>query len=92
MKTVRKGENMMTVIEISCVEAWRQISELIDDTLSPEMQARMERHLRGCAHCKAVYDGMLNTVQLIGDEEVFELPLGFSDRLFARLSEEFCVR
>jgi hypothetical protein len=80
----------MTVIEISCLEAWREISELIDGTLSVEMQQRMELHLKHCAHCKAVYDGTKNATHLLADDRVIELPPGLSQRLFLRLSIEFC--
>lgn len=81
---------MSMIVEISCLEVWREISELIDGTLSPAMQARMELHLRHCNHCKAIYEGARNTVQLIGDDQVFDLPPGFGERLFQRLSSEFC--
>lgn len=81
---------MAATVEISCVEVWREISELIDGTLSDEMRERLELHLRHCAHCTAVYDGTRNTVQLIGDDQVFDLPSGFSERLLHRLSAEFC--
>lgn len=82
---------MQTIVEMSCVEAWREISEMIDGTLEPEMQARMGQHLNHCAHCKAVYDGASNAVRLIGDERVYELPHGFAERLFQRLSLEWCA-
>ena len=81
---------MTTVIEISCAEAWREVSEMIDRTLDPEMRERVELHLRHCAHCTAVFDGTRNAVLLIGDDQAEELPLGFAERLFSRLSLEFC--
>ncbi len=81
----------MIVVELSCVEAWLAISEMIDGMLEPEMQARMSLHLAHCAHCTAVYDGTSNAVRLIGDERAFELPQGFAERLFQRLSLEFCA-
>ena len=79
-----------TVVEISCREAWQEISEMIDGALEPEMRRRMELHLKHCMHCRAVYDGARNVVRLIGDEEVYELPAGLRDRLFTRLSAELC--
>ena len=88
--TNQRKSDEFTIVEISCTEAWREISEMIDGALSPEMQRRMELHLAHCSHCKAVYDGARNVVKLIGDDEVFDLPVGFSDRLFARLSADFC--
>ena len=79
---------MATIVEISCIEAWLEISEMIDGTLEPEMQARMDMHLAHCAHCRAVYDGASNAVRLLGDDRVYELPRGFAERLVQRLSAE----
>jgi hypothetical protein len=85
-----RNRKLEIVVEISCYEAWREISEMIDGTLDPEMQQRMELHLEHCKHCEAVYDGARNVVRLIGDDEVFEMPVGLSERLFKRLSAELC--
>ena len=79
---------MEVVVEISCREAWQEISEMIDGALEPEMQRRMEMHLRHCKHCRAVYDGARNVVRLVGDEEIFDLPAGLGERLFSRLAAE----
>ncbi len=38
------------IIEMSCIEAWREFSELIDGTLDPEMYSRVQLHLQHCAH------------------------------------------
>ena len=80
----------MKAVEISCAEVWREVSEMIDGTLDATMRARIELHLRHCAHCKAVYDGTRNTVHLIGDEQIFALPEGFGERLWQRLSADLC--
>ena len=51
----------MKVIEISCLEVWREISNYIDGDVDAELRARMESHFRVCAHCKAVIDGTWST-------------------------------
>lgn len=76
------------IVEISCVEVWREISNYVDDGVDPELKARMELHLKNCSHCRAVLDGTRNTVRLLTDGEWFPLPSGFSERLFLRLSSE----
>jgi hypothetical protein len=73
------------IIEISCVEVWREISNYIDGDVSPELRARMEAHFKTCRHCTAVCDGTRNVVRLIGDGKVFGVPAGFSERLFSKL-------
>ncbi len=82
------GVDQMIAVEMSCAEAWQDISEMIDGTLDDEMRKRMAFHLRHCTHCKAIYDGTLNTVQLLGDDKVIEMPPGLGERLFHRISAE----
>ena len=75
----------MTAIEISCVEVWREISNFLEGSVDPELRARMEAHFAVCTNCKAVLDGTKNVVKLIGDGQAFDVPVGFSERLFSKL-------
>lgn len=89
-KELSTKEEQLPTVEISCVEVWHELSELVDHTLDEGMRERLVLHLRNCAHCTAVYAGTRNIVQLLGDEQVVDLPSGFRERLFQRLSSEFC--
>jgi anti-sigma factor RsiW len=82
-----KKEGEMATIEISCVEVWRQISDYLDDGISPQMRERMEAHFKACTHCTAVLDGIRNVVELVGDGRVFQMPDGFSKRLYKKLQK-----
>ncbi len=77
------------VIEISCVEVWREISNYIDGDVEPELKARLELHFTRCKDCRAVLHGAGNTVRLLTDGDWYPLPEGFSERLFLRLSSEY---
>ena len=77
----------MKVIEISCLEVWREISNYIDEDIDAELRARMEAHFKVCAHCKAVLDGTRNVVKLMGDGVEYQMPAGFSQRLYDRIKE-----
>jgi hypothetical protein len=44
--------------------------------------------LEHCGICSAILDSTRNILILTADERVFELPLGYSDRLHARLEAE----
>jgi putative zinc finger protein len=76
------------IIEISCTEVWQEVSGYLDGEAEPELKDRIEFHLKKCRSCRAVLDGMRNTVQLLTDGEWYPLPSGFSERLFKRLSSE----
>ncbi len=78
----------MAILEISCVEVWREISNYIDDDISPELRARMEAHFNACEHCTAIVDGAKNVVKIVADERAFDVPPSFGKRLFARFDKE----
>ena len=73
------------MVLISCEEVHRELSNYIDDEVTPELRARIDDHVRSCADCKAVYDGLRNVLTLVGSGDFIELPRGFSFRLFERL-------
>ena len=78
----------MAVIEISCREVWREVSNYIDNAVDPELCERMDEHFKGCEHCTAVLDGTRNVLRLVGDGRVFDMPAGFGDRLKASLAQK----
>lgn len=75
------------IVEISCVEVWREISNYLEGDVSPELRTRIEAHLKACKHCTAIHDGTRNVVRLIGDGVAFEfeVPKDFSKRLYRKL-------
>ena len=80
------------VIVITCEEVWREISNYLENDVSPELRARLQAHFKGCAHCTAVLQGAGNVVQLVKDGSVFDLPNGFSNRLYKRLQDRLATR
>lgn len=73
---------------IDCKHVWEHISGYLDDSLSPEIRELVQKHLEHCEICSAILDSTRNILILIADERTFELPLGFSERLHARLEAE----
>jgi len=76
------------LLEIDCREVWKEIINYMEGDLKPEMRKRVDRHLRECPQCKAVYEGSQNVVRLLGGDNVLKLPTGFSRRLHDRLLAE----
>jgi hypothetical protein len=66
---------------------WREISNYIEGTVAPDLLEAVETHLAHCRHCAAVLDSTRNILVLVADDRTFELPVGYSDRLHARLAE-----
>jgi anti-sigma factor RsiW len=75
-------------VEISCLDVIRELSNYIDKDLTSELRAQIMAHLPTCTHCTAIYDGLRNTMTLVGDGRSFQLPAGFSQRLRAKLTKE----
>jgi anti-sigma factor RsiW len=73
---------------IECKHVWNYLSEYLDDSLPPETKALVQRHLEHCEICSAILDSTRNILVLTADDRVFELPVGYSERLHARLARE----
>jgi hypothetical protein len=73
---------------IDCKHVWEHISGYLDDSLGASALNEVQKHLEYCEICSAILDSTRNILILTADERVFELPLGFSERLHARLDEE----
>jgi hypothetical protein len=75
-------------VVIECKHVWTHISGYLDGTLDAALLATVQKHLEHCDICSAVLDSTRNILVLTADDRVFELPLGVSERLHARLDEE----
>jgi anti-sigma factor RsiW len=74
---------------IECEHVWSYISDYLDSSLPPETQKLVQTHLEHCDICSAILDSTRNILILTAADRVFELPIGFSERLHARLMHEF---
>ncbi len=73
---------------IECKHVWNYISDYLDGALNPQLLEQVQKHLDHCEICSAILDSTRNILILTADDRVFELPIGFSERLHARLAEE----
>ncbi len=72
---------------VSCKTIIANLSDYLDGEAGLEMRQKIEKHLRGCRRCSAVYDSTRKMLVISGDERVFEVPAGFSDRLHTFLDK-----
>lgn len=73
---------------IACKHVWDYLSDYIDNSLPPETRALVQKHLDHCELCSAILDSTRDIIVLTADDRVFELPVGYSQRLHARLDLE----
>ena len=73
---------------IDCKHVWDYISDYLEDSLPQETRDLVQKHLEHCEICSAILDSTRNILVLTADSRIFELPVGFSERLHARLAKE----
>jgi hypothetical protein len=72
---------------LKCDEVWWEISNYIDDAVSPEQRQAIDLHVAECSSCRAILNGTRNVVRLAGDPRAFPLPAGTQERLRADLEQ-----
>jgi predicted anti-sigma-YlaC factor YlaD len=72
-------------MHITCAEVLRELSNYMDDDVTPALRSRIDAHVRACAGCRALYDGVRKVITLVSHNDVIELPEGFSQRLRQRI-------
>ncbi len=78
-------------MELNCKHVWEYISDYIDGSVDPQLRLQIERHLENCEICSAILDSTRNILYLTADDRTFVLPIGFSERLHARLEQELAA-
>ena len=76
-------------MKLECKHVWGYISDYIDGSVDSAVKEDIERHLEHCEICSAILDSTRNILVLTADGRTFELPVGFSEKLHARLEAEF---
>jgi anti-sigma factor RsiW len=82
----------VAALVIECKHVWEHISGYLDGTLSDETKEMVQKHLDHCEICSAILDSTRNIIILTADDHVFELPVGFSERLHARIDMELLAQ
>ncbi len=72
---------------VKCERVLQELSDYIDEDVEPVLRRAIEDHLRGCHRCSVLVDSTRKMLRIVGDERVFEIPLGYSERLHSFLSE-----
>ena len=73
---------------MTCAQVVKELSNYIDEDIDPKLRAEIENHLRGCRRCSVLLDSMRKTLRIVGDDRVFEVPVGYSERLHNFLAKK----
>jgi predicted anti-sigma-YlaC factor YlaD len=86
-KKTAATEQNGTIVEISCREVFRALGGYLENDIDAGLRRRMQEHFKNCNHCRALLDGSNNVIQLVGDGRAFDVPAGFSSRLYRKVEE-----
>jgi hypothetical protein len=61
------------------------LDDLIDDSVTSEMRADLQLHLRGCEHCEVTLSTTRKTIEIYRSHEIYVMPAGLRERLHAAI-------
>jgi anti-sigma factor (TIGR02949 family) len=73
--------------DMACQELVELVTDYLEGALSPELAARLERHLDLCDGCERYLDQMRATVAAVGRIETTDVPDDLRDRLLTAFRE-----
>lgn len=76
---------------VKCDRVLQELSNYIDQDVDPALRREIEEHLRGCHRCSVLVDSTRKMLYVVGDDRVFEIPIGFSERLHSFLVQRLGI-
>jgi predicted anti-sigma-YlaC factor YlaD len=75
------------VREITCESTWRLLTLDVDGDSDKDLRILADLHLRVCFRCKSIYEATENVARLVAKGLEYELPEGFSKRLYYKIKD-----
>ena len=72
---------------VTCEQVRKELSNFLDDDVAPQLREEILEHLRHCHRCSVLADTIRKVLFIVGDDKVFEIPVGYSDRLHRFLDQ-----
>ena len=70
---------------LACQDVQAEISNYLDEDLSPDTRRALEAHLSTCRTCQILLDSVRKTLRIVTDSGSVELPVEDSSRLVQRI-------
>ncbi len=70
---------------LACQDVQAEISNYLDEDLSPDIRRALEAHLSTCRTCQILLDSVRKTLRIVTDSGSVELPVEDSSRLVQRI-------
>ena len=72
---------------VTCEEVRKELSNFLDGEIDPQLRAQILQHLRHCRRCSVLADSIRKVIYIVGDDRIFEVPVGYSERLHSFLDQ-----
>ena len=72
---------------MNCAEVQKYLSDFLDKSLDNERARAIEDHLAACSRCSEEMASLAECQRLVSSLPAVELPLGFTNRVMARVRE-----
>jgi predicted anti-sigma-YlaC factor YlaD len=74
---------------MKCEDLMRFLNDYVDGDIDESICKDFEEHMGECNACRVVVDNIRKSIKIYKDEEVFELPVEFRDKLHATLRDKW---
>ena len=76
---------------LTCKDFLNELSEYLDDTLDPEIKAKLHQHVNECPNCWVVLDTTQKTIRVFKGMEAQAIPQDIHSRLLTALNKRIAA-
>lgn len=76
---------------LTCKDFLNDLSEYLDDSLDPEIKARLHQHVNECPNCWVVLDTTQKTIKVFRGVEPQAIPSDIHSRLLSALQRKMAA-
>ena len=76
---------------LTCKDFLNELSDYLDETLDPEIRARLHEHVTQCPNCWVILDTTQKTIKVYKGLEPQSIPQDIHSRLMSALQKKMTV-
>jgi anti-sigma factor RsiW len=77
---------------LTCKEFLEGLNDYLDETLDPELRAKLQRHVTECPNCWVIVDTTKKTIKVYKGMEAHCLPADVHERLMQAIQKKMAAR